>query len=71
MLWVAAEKDAVISLAGARRSSALCGADFVSIPGAGHNLVMEKDNAQTAGLIDAWLTRRRLQSPRRLRGGRG
>ena len=56
MLWVAAEKDAVISLAGARQSAALYRADFVSIPDAGHDLMFDRDSVQTLAKIDNWLT---------------
>jgi pimeloyl-ACP methyl ester carboxylesterase len=55
MLWIAGERDAVISLNGARRSAAFYGADFLSVSDAGHNLMMEKSYAETAGRIDEWL----------------
>lgn len=55
MLWVAGENDAVVSLAGARRSAAFYGADFLVAPGGGHNLMMEAANADTAAQIAAWL----------------
>lgn len=60
MLWVAAEKDAVISLNGARKSAQFYGADFLSIANAGHNLMMERNAAQTAAKIEAWLSARGL-----------
>ncbi len=55
ILWLAAEKDAVISLKGARKSAAFYRADFLSIPDAAHNLMMEHNQAQTADKVGAWL----------------
>jgi len=60
MLWVAGERDAVITLKGSRRSAAFYGADFHVVRGAAHNLMMEKSNAETAAYIDGWLTGRGL-----------
>ena len=60
MLWVAAEKDAVISLKGARDSAAFYGAALMVIPGAGHNLMMEHNQAQTLAQIEAWLSAKGL-----------
>ena len=60
MLWVAGDRDAVITLEGARRSAAFYGADFHVVAEAGHNLMMEKSYVETAGVIDAWLTDRGL-----------
>ena len=58
MLWVAGEKDAVVSLKGARKSAAYYGADFMVAPKAGHNLMMEANNTDTAQRIEAWLSTR-------------
>ena len=55
MLWVAGERDAVITLKGARRSADYYGADFLAVADSGHNLMMEKTYAETAGHIDRWL----------------
>jgi pimeloyl-ACP methyl ester carboxylesterase len=60
MLWLAGEKDAVISLNGARKSAQFYGADFVSVPDAGHNLMMERDYVAQAQRIDAWLSSKGL-----------
>jgi pimeloyl-ACP methyl ester carboxylesterase len=60
MLWVAGEKDAVISLKGARRSAEFYGADFLSIPNAGHDLMMESGQAETAAKIEVWLSAKGL-----------
>ena len=60
MLWVAGEKDAVITLKGAHRSARFYGADFLSIPEAGHNLMMEWNNAQTLDGIENWLVQKGL-----------
>ncbi len=60
MLWVAAEKDAVITLPGARRSAEFYGADFISVPNAGHNLMMERGHAETLGRIEAWFAAKAL-----------
>jgi pimeloyl-ACP methyl ester carboxylesterase len=60
MLWVAAERDAVISLEGARHSAEFYGAGFISIPNAGHDLMFDRDSSETLALIDAWLRREGL-----------
>lgn len=60
MLWLAAEKDAVVSLKGAQNSAKFYGADFVGIADSGHNLMMEKSHHVTALKIDAWLSERTL-----------
>ena len=56
MLWLSAERDAVVSLKGARKSAEFYGADFRVIDDAGHNLMMEKNYAETAQEIHHWLT---------------
>ena len=56
ILWLGAERDAVISQNGARKSAAFYGADFQLIENAGHNLMMEKNYAETAQEIERWLT---------------
>jgi pimeloyl-ACP methyl ester carboxylesterase len=60
MLWVAAEKDAVISLKGASQSARFYGAEFLSVPNAGHNLMMEANHAATAHQIERWLSAKGL-----------
>ena len=60
MLWAAGEMDAVISLEGARRSAEFYGADFLGVPVAGHNLMMEASQADTLAKIEAWLSAKTL-----------
>lgn len=57
MLWLGAERDAVVSLKGARASAEFYGADFLCIADAGHNLMMESNHKETALKIDSWLAR--------------
>lgn len=57
VLWLGAERDAVVSLQGARKSAEFYGAEFLLIEGAGHNLMMEKNYSETALKIDSWLTK--------------
>lgn len=58
ILLLAGEKDALISVEGLRQTAAHYQADFVVIPGAGHNLMMEKSYRETAESIDRWLTQK-------------
>ncbi len=58
MLLLAGEKDALISVEGLRKTATHYQADFVVIPGAGHNLMMEKSYRETAESIDQWLTQK-------------
>jgi pimeloyl-ACP methyl ester carboxylesterase len=60
MLLLAGEKDAVLSVESLRKSAAHYRADFVIIPGAGHNLMMEKTYLQTADQIDTWLNAKKI-----------
>jgi pimeloyl-ACP methyl ester carboxylesterase len=55
MLWLAGEKDAVITVEHERRSAAHYGADFHVIPDAAHNIMMEFNYRETAELIHSWL----------------
>lgn len=57
-LWLASEKDAVVSVDGLRRSAEHYRGYFHIVPGAGHNLMMERDYRQTARYIHNWLIRR-------------
>jgi len=57
ILWLGAERDAVISLRGAKNSADFYGAEFQLIEGAGHNLMMEKNCSDTALKVDGWLER--------------
>jgi pimeloyl-ACP methyl ester carboxylesterase len=56
LLWLAGERDAVVSLAGQRRSAAFYDADLIVIDGEAHNLMMEASQEQTARRIHDWLT---------------
>jgi pimeloyl-ACP methyl ester carboxylesterase len=57
MLWLAGGQDAFFSVGAERRSAAHYGAEFVVVPGAGHNVMMEPTYRQTAEQIHAWLVR--------------
>jgi pimeloyl-ACP methyl ester carboxylesterase len=60
MLLLAGEKDAVVPLEPLRRSAAHYKADFVLVPEAGHNLMMEKSYQQTARTILDWLEKKQI-----------
>jgi pimeloyl-ACP methyl ester carboxylesterase len=60
MFLLAAEKDALIGVESLRRSAAHYQAEFVVIPEAGHNLMMEKSYEDTAQQINDWLVKLRL-----------
>lgn len=55
LLWVAAGQDAFRPLRDPRDDAQGYGATFLSVPGAGHNLMMERSAEQTAGAIHEWL----------------
>ncbi len=55
MLWLAGERDAVVSVEGLRKSAGYYGKDFVVIPGAAHNLMHQRNQAETAQTIHDWL----------------
>ncbi|MCA9978690.1 MAG: hypothetical protein KC413_23185, partial [Anaerolineales bacterium] len=55
LLWLAGMRDALLSEADERRSAAFYGADYVAIPGAGHNIMMEPTQAKTAAQVHEWL----------------
>lgn len=57
MLLLAGEKDAVLKVESLRRSAAHYQAEFVVIPEAGHNLMMEKSYQETAQQINDWLVK--------------
>jgi len=56
MLWVAAEKDAVVSVSGQRASAAHYKAYFLLVKDAAHNLMMEHNYRQTAQAVNDWLS---------------
>lgn len=55
MLVLAGEKDAVVPFDGLKRSAEFYQAEFIPVPEAGHNLMMEKSYQATAQKINAWL----------------
>lgn len=55
MLWIAGEKDAVVTEAGQSRSAAYYQADYAIIKDAGHNVMMERSYHETAEMIHHWL----------------
>ena len=60
MLLLAGEKDAVLSVESLRKSAAHYKADFMVVPGSGHNIMMEKSYQETASTIDAWLVQNQI-----------
>lgn len=60
ILLLAGEKDATLSVDSLCKSAAHYKADFVVIPGAGHNLMMEKSYQETANAIDTWLVQKQI-----------
>lgn len=60
LLWVAAEADAAITPNKAARTAAHYGADFQLIPNAGHNLMMERRQAEIIRQIHDWLVDQHL-----------
>lgn len=60
MLWLAAEKDAAVELENERLSAAHYGADFIVVPEAAHNIMMEYNYRETAEQIHNWLVKRGL-----------
>lgn len=60
-LWLAGGADRIVSVAGLRKSAQIFAGEFVLVPGAGHNLMMEQDHHQTAKLIHDWLLRQEIE----------
>ena len=60
LLWLAGERDAVVTVDNERRSAAHYGADFVVAPAAAHNLMMEHNYRETAETIHDWLNKRSI-----------
>ncbi len=56
LLWLAGAADTLIAEPEARRSAEHYRAKYVAIPGAGHNLMMEKSYRETAETICQWLS---------------
>ncbi len=61
LLWLAGEVDAVISVESERRSAAYYHPDFVVVPNAAHNLMMEHNYRETADTIQNWLSKRGIK----------
>jgi pimeloyl-ACP methyl ester carboxylesterase len=61
LLWLAGEADALISEQESRRSAAHYQAEYVAVPEAGHNLMMEKSYRETAEIIQKWLDQQGIQ----------
>jgi len=58
LLWLAGEKDAVVTVEHERQSAAHYKADFMVIPDSAHNVMMEYNYRETAELIHHWLEKR-------------
>ena len=56
LLWVAAEKDGLISCSGAQRTASFYNATYTVAEGAGHDVMIEASAAETARQIHVWLT---------------
>lgn len=61
MLLAAGELDTVCPLPHLRQTAEHYGAEFIHIPRAGHNLMMDGDYAGTAGQIHEWLVRQNIE----------
>jgi pimeloyl-ACP methyl ester carboxylesterase len=61
LLWLAGAEDVLISEPESRRSAAHYQAEYVAVPGAGHNLMMEKSYCETAETIHNWLIRQGIE----------
>jgi pimeloyl-ACP methyl ester carboxylesterase len=56
LLWLAGEIDTVIGVEAERKSAAYYQADFLVVPEAAHNIMMEYNYRETAGMIQHWLS---------------
>lgn len=61
MLWLAGEIDKVIGEEIERKSAAYYRADFLVVPDAAHNIMMEYNYRETAEMIHDWLSKRDIQ----------
>jgi pimeloyl-ACP methyl ester carboxylesterase len=61
LLWLAGAADTLISEPESRRSAAHYQAEYVPVPAAGHNLMMEQSYRETAETIHEWLIRQGIQ----------
>ncbi len=55
ILLLAGERDAIVPFEGMKRSAEFYRANFIAVPEAGHNLMMEKSCRETAQEINDWL----------------
>ncbi|MEM7098407.1 MAG: alpha/beta hydrolase [Pseudomonadota bacterium] len=55
MFWIAGDADNAVSESSQRKSAEHYKADYVTVPGAAHNLMMEKSQRQTIKTIHEWL----------------
>jgi pimeloyl-ACP methyl ester carboxylesterase len=60
ILCVAGEQDAVLSVASVKRTAAHYIADFILVPDAAHNLMMDAHYLQTADQIEQWLVKQSI-----------
>ena len=58
MLWLAGAADTLIDEKAEAKSARHYGADYVVVPEAGHNVIMEKRWRETAVTIHNWLAER-------------
>lgn len=58
LLWLGGEVDAVIGVESERKSAACYQADFLVVPEAAHNIMMEYNYCETAKTIRDWLVKR-------------
>jgi len=58
LLWLTEEIDAAFTVENERKSATHYGADFVVVPQAAHNLMMEYNYRETAESIHNWLKQR-------------
>jgi pimeloyl-ACP methyl ester carboxylesterase len=61
LLWLAGEIDAVIGVEAERKSAAHYRADFLVVPEAAHNIMMEHNYCETAKTIHKWLSERGIK----------
>lgn len=61
LLWLAAEKDALINPAAAQRSAAFYQADYRLIKGAGHDLMLEQSYRHSAEMVHEWLIKQGIE----------
>jgi pimeloyl-ACP methyl ester carboxylesterase len=61
LLWLAAERDAAVSVENERTSAEHYHADFVVVPEAAHNIMMEYNYRETAETIYRWLRKQAIK----------